>query len=288
MATADGGTVHVFLPAYGPSPYLGLALDGVLAAADAATLVTVVDDGSPDDAVEVAARRAGNRVEYIRLDRNLGVAGAFQRCVDLTRGDYTVITGSDDVMAPGYVRVLRDLFGAFGGPSMVLPGVRVIDEAGMPVRPLSDWAKSVVAPRTSSGPRLLSGDRLAASLLLGNWLYFPAMAWRSDRLRSLRFRQDLTTALDLDLALRATFAGDSLAVSSEMCFAYRRHRTSVSSQEAAQGARFEEERAVHRWAASEARRRSWPRAYVAGLARATSRAHSAVVLVKGLRGETTG
>lgn len=278
-------TVHVLVPAYGPSPYLGEALSGVLSAADADTRVTVVDDGSPTDHVEVASRRAGSRVEYVRLDSNLGVAGAFQRCADLSRGDYTVITGSDDVISAGYVAALREAVERFDRPTMFLPGVRVVDGRGVAVRPVVDRVKSRLAPRPSSRPCVLSGDSLSASLLMGNWLYFPAMAWRSDRLRSLGFRQDMTTALDLDLALRAVFAGDPLAVASQVCFDYRRHGTSVSSLQAAHGARFAEERVVHAWAASEARHRRWPRTWMAAHVRATSRAHGLLARRQGRRAD---
>jgi GT2 family glycosyltransferase len=267
--------LHVLIPSYGASPYLAQAIGGALAAADGTTVVTVVDDGTPGNAVEVTTRRAGAAVEYVRLESNLGIAGAFQHCVEISRGEYTVITGSDDEMTFGYVAAVRHLVAAFERPAMVLPGVRVIDEAGQEVRPLADRVKRLLSPHAQQ-PIIMGGDRLAASLLTGNWLYFPAMAWRTEELRAWGFRQDMTTALDLDLALRAVFSGARLAVGTEVCFSYRRHGTSVSSVEARDGRRFLEERALHRWAADEARRRHWLRSSIAGRLRITSRLHRAM------------
>jgi hypothetical protein len=110
-----------------------------------------------------------------------------------------------------------------------------------------------------------------SGLLTGNWLYFPAMAWRTDVLQRFGFRQDMQTALDLDLELRILFAGEVLAWSPETTFRYRRHGGSVSSMSAVSGERFEEERRLYAWAAAEARSLGWRRSERAARLRVTSR-----------------
>jgi GT2 family glycosyltransferase len=265
--------LHVVVPAYGPSPYLAAALASVLAAADDGTDVTLLDDGSPDDGVAAAARSAGSRVEYVRLPQNLGVAGAFQECVRRSRGTYTAIMGSDDLMEPWYVAELRALADRFDEPAMLTPTVVVIDESGATVRPPADRVKSWLAPH-SDEPRLLAGDPAAATLLTGNWLYFPAMAWRTDVLRRHGFRQDMHTALDLDLELRILLEGGALAWSPRASFRYRRHGASASSQTAASGDRFDEERALYGWAASASSAQGWRRSRWAARLHATSRLHA--------------
>ena len=106
--------VHVLVPAYGPSPYLSGTLRSVVAAADAGTRVTVVDDGSPGPEVQEIVAPYGHAVEYVRLPANLGVAGSFQACVDASAGEYTVIMGSDDLMEPWYVEEVLSLVDALG------------------------------------------------------------------------------------------------------------------------------------------------------------------------------
>jgi len=266
-------TFHVLVPAYGASPYLDETLRSVLAAADDGTLVTVVDDGTPGDSIARIAVELGSAVEYVRLDENLGVAGAFQACADLSRGTYTVILGSDDAFGTAYVADLRDLVRRFGRVEMLITGVDVIDAAGRETLPTADRVKRWIAPR-GHDPGLLSGQPLVASLAMGNWLYFPAVAWRTDVLQHHGFRQDMTTSMDLDLVLRIVFDGGALARSPRRSFRYRRHQGSVSSLEAVSGDRFDEERSLYGWVVAQCRSRRWWIAAAAAVLRPTTRLHA--------------
>ena len=272
--------LHFLVPSYGPSPYLPETLASLVAAADDRCAVTVVDDGSPS--AEVSRAAAAAEVEYVRLPVNEGVAGAFQRCAELSRGRYTVLVGSDDVVEPSYVGAVLDLAERYAGPAMLLPGVRVIDAAGLPALPLADRVKRALAP-SGEAPRLLQGDRLVASLLTGNWLYFPAVAWRTDLLKEFGFRRDMQTALDLDLELRLLFAGEGLGWSGAPAFRYRRHSSSASSRTASSGARFEEERQIFAWARDEAAARGWTRSTWAARLHVTARLHRGLTLVSSRR-----
>lgn len=274
-----GFALHVMVPAYGPSPYLERTLASVLESADARTTVTVVDDGSPGPEVRGAVHRAGRGIEYVRNELNLGVAGAFRSCLRLSRGEYTVFLGSDDIVEPGYVAEVRRLAARYAMPAMVLPGVTVIGSAGEPAMPLGDRVKRWLAPAQE---QLLAGDRLAASLLTGNWLYFPAVAWRTEVLRRYGFRQDMQTALDLDVELRMVFDGEALAWSPRPAFRYRRHEHSASSTTARSGDRFAEERQLFRWAHRRAQDLGWRRSVLAARLHPTARLHWALTRVAGM------
>lgn len=272
--------LHVLIPAHGPSPFLADALRSVLATGYRDLRLTVVDDGTPTDVVEDICRGVG--VEYQRLPENVGVARAFQECAARSSGQYTMIMGSDDLMGSRYPAVLHSLVEGHDGPELATTRVRVVDAFGAEVRPLPDRVKSILAPR--GGPRLLGGDRLVAGLLTGNWLYFPAIAWRTDVLKGYGFREDMETALDLDLELRVLFDGASLAWAPMREFAYRRHGASVSSRTAVHGRRFEEERAVLSWAAQRASEMKWRRSWLSAKLQVTSRLHRALAIGARLRG----
>jgi GT2 family glycosyltransferase len=280
-------SVHVLIPAYGPSPYLAEAVRSVLALVGEGIELTVVDDASPGDEIAGILAGLGVDVDYVRLPQNLGVAGAFDACTRLSRGDYTVLVGSDDVLEPWYVEELRQLVDRFGRVEMAMPRVTVIDTDGQSHTPLADRVKRLLVPR-GDGPQLLAGERLAASLLTGDWLYFPAIAWRTDVLQELSFRTDMGTAMDLDLALRIVFDGGRLALSPRRSFRYRRHADSVSSRTAVSGERFAEERTLFAWAASRAESLGWRRAARAARWHVTSRLHVAVTSVRGILGGGRG
>jgi len=272
-------SLHVLIPAYGPSPHLRLALESVLGAARGTAVVTVVDDASPTQDVADIAREAGADVEYVRLPENLGVAGAFQACADLSRGEYTVLMGSDDVMEPWFLDEVRDLVERFEHPEMVSTDVLVIDGDGETANPLADRVKRLRTPRTDL-PIELSGEPFVRTLLTGNWLYFPAIAWRTDELRARGFRTTMGTAMDLELELRILFGAGRMAWSPRKSFRYRRHAASVSSRTAASGDRFDEERALFEWAASECVSLGWPRAARAARWHLTSRLHDVVATMR--------
>ena len=272
--------LHVLVPAYGPSPYLSDALASVLATGAADVRLTVVDDGTPGTVVADICRDVG--VEYQRLPENLGVSGAFQACAERSTGEYTMIMGSDDLMGSGYPAALRRLVADYGHPELATTGVRVLDGTGTEVRPLPDRVKSLLGPR--GAPRLLSGDRLVASLLNGNWLYFPAVSWRTDVLQRHGFRDDMDTALDLALELTVLFEGGSLAWSPTQEFGYRRHGDSVSSRSAVQGGRFDEEKALFAWAGQRAAALHWRRSSLSARLQVTSRLHRGLATVVRLRG----
>ncbi|MEI7778652.1 MAG: glycosyltransferase family 2 protein [Actinomycetes bacterium] len=276
--------LHVLIPAYGASPYLAETLSSwksELAVGNDLLAVTVVDDGSPSGDIEELVK-ACEGVSYIRNPVNLGVAANFAHCAELSQGEYTVICGSDDLALPGYVNAMRKLLRQFPESVFAMPGVAVIDEAGMLTRPLVDRVKGWLGPR-KLGPQVLSGERLATSLLLGNWLYFPAITWQTKALREFGFRIDQTTAMDLDLELRMIFSGGTVAYEPVRMFAYRRHSASISATEASNGARFREEAAVSSWARRQALELGWRRAAFAAAIRPTSRAHRLLRVVPTLK-----
>ena len=80
----DGGTdpecwLHVLVPAYGDSPYLGETLASVLAAADDSLAVTVVRDRRSPTTMQRAVEVAGPAVEYIQGCRRTAVSRAPSR-----------------------------------------------------------------------------------------------------------------------------------------------------------------------------------------------------------------
>lgn len=254
-------TVDVMLPYYGPVDLMQAAVRSVLAQWDPDWRLTVVDDGYPEPGIpEWFAALGDERIRYLRNERNLGANRNFQRCLGLVEHDVMVILGSDDLMLPGYLSGVRAAFAEFPEATIVQPGVQVIDEHGAPGRGLIDSAKQALyAPRVRVRTEL-GGEGLAASLLRGNWLYFPSLAWRAVAVREVGFRAGLNVVQDLALVLDLVERGARLVVDPEVCFSYRRHRASDSSWRALEGSRFVEERSFFLDEAARMESRGWHRA----------------------------
>jgi glycosyltransferase involved in cell wall biosynthesis len=269
-------TLDVMLPAFGDGPLLREAVASVLAQSGQGWHLTVVDDGPADPVLtQWCADQGDDRVTYLHNSVNLGINRNFQRCLDLSTRDLVVLLGADDRLLPGYVAAVTAAGEAFPLAAMVQPGVRVVDDAGDPARPLGDRVKSLLAMRVR-GRRLVGGEELAASLLRGNWLYFPAVAFRREWVQRYGFREGYDVVQDLDLYLRMLFDGAQLVLVEEVCFEYRRHAASLSSTQAGTGGRFREEVTFFEEVRHEAGRRGWRRAARAADAHLTSRLHSFV------------
>ena len=263
--------IDIVMPFYGDAELLRAAVRSVMGQSDDRWRLVVLDDRYPDP--EPGAWVAGiddPRVEYVRNETNLGVAGNFRRSVAIATAPHLTIMGCDDLMHKGYVARLHELIAEYPDAAYFQPGVEVIDEQGAVVRPLVDRVKGWYAPAVGA-PLQLSGADLMRSLARGNWTYFPSICWRTDVVAAHDFDPSLEVALDLDLQFRIVQDGGSLVVDPVPVFQYRRHHASVSALTANDGTRFVEERRVLREAADVAADRGWTRAARAARWRVSSR-----------------
>lgn len=285
-------TVDIMLPYYGDPELLRLAVRSVLAQDDPDWRFVVVDDGYPDPSVaEWFATLEDGRIEYRRNETNLGANGNYRRCLELVENELAVLMGADDLMLPGYVRTIRELHRAYPDSGIFQVGVECIDENGAPFQGLVDRAKQLLYSPGGRGPRRLGGEELAASLLRGNWLYFPSLAWRSDALLRKGFREGLDVVQDLALVLDLLIDGEQMVVDDRVRFRYRRHRASDSSVRALTGSRFNEERRYFLGIAGELDAHGWHRAARVARNHLSSRLHALTVVPQALRrgrGEDVG
>ena len=175
-AEALAPSIEVLLPYVGDEAYAREAVQSVLSQSDPDWRLTVVEDGPQGTSLGAWLEELDDpRVAYLLNSATLGVARNFQNCLELAAGDYVTFLGCDDRLGPTYVSTMRQVVRRHPNVAVVQPSVRVIDEAGQPVRPLPDRVKELLAPKPDEG-RPLSGEALLASLLRGNWTYFPLAA----------------------------------------------------------------------------------------------------------------
>ncbi len=276
-------TVDVLLPYYGDVAMMKLAVESVLRQHNPDWTLTVIDDGYPDESIpgyfaELSA--TDERITYTRNEQNLGANGNYRKALTFVKNELAVVMGADDVMLPNYLDCVLRAHAAFPQAQIIQPGVEVIDETGaVGQEGLVDKVKDVLSPH-GRGTRLLAGEALAISLMRGNWLYFPSIAWQSEALVRTNFREGLNVVQDLALALDLIKAGGAMAVDDEVCFQYRRHRESDSSWRALEGTRFIEEREFFNEMAAEFDAIGWRRAARTARLHLTSRLNAATLLPK--------
>ncbi|WP_120521990.1 glycosyltransferase family 2 protein [Arthrobacter celericrescens] len=277
-------TIDVMLPYYGDVAMMKAAVDSVLAQDDKDFRFTIVDDGYPDESLPEYFNglvTSDERVRYYRNEQNLGANGNYKKCIGLVEHEIVVIMGADDIMLPNYISTVRK---AFEDPTVniVQPGVEVIDENGAVYEPMGDKVKSFLRHRLvgKASEAIVSDEAIAESLLVGDWLYFPSVAWRADAVKTHDFRPQYNVVQDLALAIDIILHGGRMAVLDTVCFQYRRHRESDSSVRALDGRRFAEERAFFDECVRDFTAKGWKDAARAARWHLTSRLNAASLTPK--------
>lgn len=278
--------LDILLPFWGDPALLRETVVSVLAQRNDDWVLTVVDDAYPDGSVAGwFADLDDPRITYVRKAVNEGITANYRTCVGLATQDVVVILGCDDVLLPNYVDVVLAAHAAFPDAAVIQPGVRIIDEHGTVVEPVADLIKQrVVRPRTR-GPRLLAGEELATSLLHGDWLYWPSLAFRREVLVATPFREDMPLIQDLAIVLDIVTGGGTLLLEPTVCFHYRRHGASASSASLLDGRRFAGERAYFLLAGRQVAALGWRRAERAARLHLTSRLHALSLLPRVVRSD---
>ncbi|MGW6687329.1 glycosyltransferase family 2 protein [Streptomyces sp. NPDC054961] len=277
-------TLDFLIPYYGDVRLMQGAVRSVLAQTDPDFRLVVVDDGQEPEVPGWFAALGDERVTYTRNERNLGITENFRKCVRLSEADYVVIMGCDDVLDRHYVRTVRDLARAQPGIGMIQPGVEIIDSEGRVTAGLVDKVKRMVyAPRVK-GRRTMAGEELAVSVLRGNWLYFPSIAWRGEALRRVSFQAEYSVIQDLALVVDLLELGEEMVIDhAAPVFQYRRHAVSESSVQAFTGTRFTEAARYFDAVAGRMDARGWSRAARAARIHSGSRFHALSMLPGALR-----
>jgi len=278
-------TIEIFVPFWGDPALLYATVASVQAQSDPDWRLIVIDDCYPD--ASVAAHFAGvedARITYTRNAKNLGITENYREAIRRASTEHIVILGCDDLMHPNYLEVVRRAFTLVPDADVVQPGVQVIDGHGTRVLPLADRVKQrVLAPRGRDGVAVLRGERMATSLIRGDWLYWPSLAFRTATLKRIDFRDGLPIIQDLALLMDIAFDGGTLAYAPTLAFSYRRHHESASQRTLLNGQRFRDERAYYRDAALLAKAKGWRRTHRTARMRLMSRLHGVAELPGVLR-----
>lgn len=277
--------LDIFVPFWGDPDLLYLTVDSVRAQSDPEWRLTVIDDCYPDESVAAwFGLLDDDRIAYVRNKVNLGITENYREAIRRATEPYLTILGCDDLLQRDYVALIKRTIAAVPDADVIQPGVDVIDENGIVMRPLADRVKQgLLAPRGGNGIAVLRSDAMATSLIRGDWLYWPSLTFRTETLRRIDFREGLPIIQDLALLMDIAFDGGTLAYNPTVAFSYRRHSGSASQKTLLDGRRFRDERTYYAQARSLASARGWARTARTARWRIMSRLHAITELPGVLR-----
>jgi succinoglycan biosynthesis protein ExoO len=184
--------------------------------------IIVSDDCSRDDSLDHVRRLMAEdgRIRLVTAERNRGPAHCRNRALDMARGQWVAVVDSDDIIHPE--RFERLLAAAQEhGSDIVADDLLLFFEDG-------------------SAPRLMLGDGVEQNFVVSTerWVLAgvdgsPSLGYlkpliRADRLKSLRYDENLRIGEDYDLILRLLLDGAQMLVVPEPFYLYRRHSGSIS------------------------------------------------------------
>src|SRR5437868_3244891 len=135
------------VPFYAGTEYLRRALDSVRRQTIADWCLLVCDDHGPEAGAEELVRSYGDgRMRYHRNATNLGMAGNWNRCLDLAATDLVTLLHADDELLPHYAAVMLGAAAARPGAAALFCEARTIGADGRDCLSLPDLFKRVLRP----------------------------------------------------------------------------------------------------------------------------------------------
>lgn len=256
-----GRVLTVAIPFYKGHDYLRSAIASVVRQTSPDWRLLVVDDGPEAGTRELVATFADSRIRYEKNAHNLGMAGNWNRCLELADTDLVNLLHNDDELLPDYVATMLAADREHPDAAAFFCRARVIDAQGQPVFSFVDWVKRFLRPK-SQGPIVLQGESGVGALMRGNFIMCPTVCYRKSRLPPGGFREEWRMVLDLDNYVRLLLAGKTIVGVPAEAFAYRRHAENATTAYTESLLRFDEESRLHDAVAVLARQRGW-----AGVAR---------------------
>jgi GT2 family glycosyltransferase len=258
--TVGSMRVHFVVPYYMEPRYLFELIESVRSQTSDQWRLTIVDDLYPGTAAEDYIRELSDpRICYLRNESNLGATGNSRKVMGMGELEVTMSLGADDAVEPNYVEVVLAAFEEHPDAIMVHPRVNIIDSDGNPTDTLADKVKRV-ASRSAWKRGELDAETALRSLMRGNWLYQPAISFRTDAVSRAQLSRDFGSIGDLAWAVDMLLGGGTIVLDPTPAARYRRHAVSHSSLNAKSTRRFDEEQRYYAYASALLRQHGMKRA----------------------------
>lgn len=256
-STSDHSQITFAIPFHAGPDYLRRAIGSLLAQRDSTWTAFVCDNASTEPGIEDRVRAWGEgRVGYVRNPTNLGMAGNFNRCIDLADTELVTLLHADDELEPDYCETLRAAADRHRGAAAVFCHANIIGPDSEPWFSLADVVKQFVDPATRREV-VLEGEPGIRALLKANFIMAPTLCFRKAVLGAHRFPEGLKFILDWELTTKLLLDGESLVGLPDRCYRYRRHHESATEELGRSQLRFSEESAYYNRMLEIVRARGW-------------------------------
>lgn len=250
--------LQIYIPFYRDREKLERAIESVQRQTSSDVLLTVLDDASEtfaDGATDFFEQYPD--VRYSRNPQNLGMVGNWNRSFE-DDSPMLSILHADDELLPDYAEAMQDAAAKYPEASLLFCRAKIIDDKGRELFSFPDYVKRFLY--SQKGDVTLEGEEAVASLLRGNYIFCPTVAFQVENLNGIRFDPRWRFVQDLDFVLRVLEAGQKVVGLEKTCYAYRRHANNATAEYTVSNLRFREETQLYDELAKRYEERGWHRA----------------------------
>lgn len=145
--------VSIGMPVYNAQTFIQEAIDCLLKQSFTDFELIISDNASTDETCAICERYTAqdSRVQYSRLEENLGAIRNFNRVFELSRGKYFKWASHDDICAPQFLERCVEVLERCPEVVWCHTRSRHIDERGQPISAVRDDEVSYASPRGVAG-----------------------------------------------------------------------------------------------------------------------------------------
>lgn len=193
--------VSVCIPAYNSAAYIKDTMESILNQTYQNIELIVVDDNSKDDTYEMAKSIKDERIKVYKNEKNLGMVGNWNHCLELASGEFLKLICSDDMIDQNALEKEAKAMAEHPTVNLVESDTRLVDIYGKKTGAYKRYHKS----------GLVDGKKVAKkALIYKNFFGAPV----NNLMRKTAFEQvggfdeTFTYILDFDLWVSIACTGD--------------------------------------------------------------------------------
>lgn len=193
--------VSVCIPTYNNEEYIGRTIDSILEQSYQNWELIIVDDCSKDCTTQIVKSYSDERIHLYINEKNLGMAGNWNRCVELAKGKHIKFICADDILMPQCLETEMKIFSDNQDIVMVVSDSNLITD---------NDSKTGIFPRYHKGGKISGKEIAKKSLILINYFGMPCavMFLKDIFVKVGGFSEEFHYIVDFDLWLSMAEYGD--------------------------------------------------------------------------------
>ena len=211
MSSSKLPKISVCIPTFNGANYLRQAVESVLDQDSQNYEIVIVDNASVDQTVRIVEdlkKEGGGRIRFYQNNKNIGLAGNLNKCLEHAQGEYIKFLCVDDVLLPKCLEKMSAALDAHQSVTLVCGGRIYISENN----------KKLGSKRYSSQNIIVPGNKVISRCLYGKcYMGEPSAVMFRRRDLTGSFREDLPQLMDMEMWFRLLEQGALLSIEIPLC-----------------------------------------------------------------------